>query len=206
MITIVDYGLGNIKSITNMLKYLNIESKVTNSADDIKNAERLILPGVGSFDAGMRGLHATGYIDALNHKVLSEKTPILGICLGMQLFCKSSTEGENPGLGWIDARSIRFFSNVVNDNKYKVPHMGWNEVQVVRESFLSGLYRNPLKFYFVHSYHLVCEDISASIGVANYGYDFTCAVQKDNIYGVQFHPEKSHRYGLALLERFNALK
>lgn len=206
MITIIDYGLGNIKSISNMLKYLNVESCVATSADDIVRAEKLILPGVGSFDAGMRGLHATGYIDAINYKVMEQKTPILGICLGMQLFCKSSTEGEKPGLGWIDARSVKFFSDTPNEQKIRVPHMGWNEVKVVRESFLTGLYRNPLKFYFVHSYHLVCEDVSSSIGVANYGYDFTCAVQKGSIYGVQFHPEKSHRYGLALLERFNALK
>jgi len=201
-ITIVDYGMGNLGSIKNMLKHLGIASVITADSNKIMSAEKLILPGVGAFDNGIKILTERGLIDALNKKVLEEKTPILGICLGMQMFTNKSEEGQLSGLGWIDAEISRFKFNG-NDNKLKVPHMGWNLMEQSKESkLLDGMYNEP-RFYFVHSFHLTCTDENDCLGFTDYGYRFVSAVEKNNIYGVQFHPEKSHKFGMKILNNFS---
>ena len=198
MITIVNYGLGNLNSIRNMLKYIGSESVITDDPKRIEESTKLILPGVGRFGAGMKGIKEKGILEALNYKALKERIPILGICLGMQLLTKGSEEDDVDGLGWIDAHTIRF----PESNDYKIPHMGWNEVKVVN--------RNPLipddtaynKFYFVHSYYVKTVQDSNTIFETDNGIKFASGIQKENIMGVQFHPEKSHKYGIALLKNF----
>jgi len=166
------------------------------------NAKKLLLPGVGSFDAGMRNLEESELIPILNHKVLLEKTPILGICLGMQLLTHRSEEGIKSGLGWIDAETIKF--NLAPELKLKVPHMGWNYVNVNKENALINR-ESKNRFYFVHSYYVKCFDENQSIATSNFGIDFTCMVNKENVYGVQFHPEKSLKFGMKVLENFAKL-
>jgi glutamine amidotransferase len=201
MIVIIDYGMGNIGSLQNMIKKAGGTSTISSNARDIENAEKLILPGVGAFDNGMINLQKLGLIDVLNKKVVVEKTPILGVCLGMQLLTKSSEEGVLSGLGWLNAKTVKFkFTG--DSKKLKLPHMGWNTITIRKESLLfNGMYEDA-RFYFVHSYHLVCEDESDILTTTNYGYDFVSAVEKGNIFGVQFHPEKSHKYGLKLIKNF----
>jgi imidazole glycerol-phosphate synthase subunit HisH len=199
VISIVDYGMGNSGSILNMYKHLEIPAQVVSTPEEIAKAEKLILPGVGAFDTAMRTLKEKGLLDALNKKAKS-KTPILGICLGAQLLTKKSEEGTLPGLGWIDAETKKFsFKQPLN-----VPHMGWNYIHETRKNKLfAGIDAEP-RFYFVHSYHLVCNE-PCDIATTNYGYDFVSAVQKGNIYGVQFHPEKSHKFGMHVLKNFAEL-
>jgi imidazole glycerol-phosphate synthase subunit HisH len=196
MIVIIDYDAGNLGSILNMLKKIGVPAKISSDIKDIENANKLILPGVGKFDYGINNLRNGGLIDLLNRRVLLEKCPILGICLGMQLFSKSSGEGKEPGLGWIDAET-KYFS-FANNSQFKIPHMGWNTINVVREG---NLFKDlcDSRYYFVHSYHLVCKSEEIILAKTYYGYDFVSAIQKNNIVGVQFHPEKSHKYGLKLL-------
>lgn len=200
-ITIIDYGIGNLASIANILKKIGISSNITNNRKDIEQAKKLILPGVGAFDYGMKNLKEYGFIDLLNEKVLAQKTPILGLCLGFQLMTKGSEEGILDGLGWFDARCTKFkFSS----QHYKIPHMGWNFTHNKRPNQLTkGL--DTMKFYFVHSYHITEEKQDDIILSVNYGYDFTCGMQNDNIYGVQFHPEKSHKYGMQLFKNFASI-
>lgn len=201
MIAIIDYGCGNLGSIQNMLKKLGAESIITSDAKQITIASKLILPGVGAFDTGIKNLHEKGMWDILNKKVLEQKIPILGICLGMQLMTKNSEEGKLNGLGWIDAFTIRFNFSKINEKK-KIPNMGWNFIEIKKQSKLfTEMYKNP-KFYFVHSYHVKCNESNDVLATANYGYTFDCAFEHDNIYGVQFHPEKSHKYGMKLLQNF----
>lgn len=203
MIAIVDYDMGNVASVANMLKRIGIpDAKLTRDPEDLRRADKIILPGVGAFDRGMRNLRAFGLLDVLNEAALERRVPVLGICLGMQLLTKSSEEGELPGLGWVDASTVRF--RFGDASGLKVPHMGWNYVKPTRE--------NPLipagvrsRFYFVHGYYVACESPRATIASATYGFDFACAVNHDNVYGVQFHPEKSHRFGMALLGSFVGL-
>ena len=201
MIVIIDYGMGNIGSLQNMIKKAGGTSTISSNARDIENAEKLILPGVGAFDNGMTNLQKLGLINVLNKKAVVEKTPILGVCLGMQLLTKSSEEGVLSGLGWLNAKTVKFkFTG--DSKKLKLPHMGWNTITIRKESLLfNGMYEDA-RFYFVHSYHLVCEDESDILTTTNYGYDFVSAVEKGNIFGVQFHPEKSHKYGLKLIKNF----
>jgi len=201
MIAIIDYGLGNLGSIKNMLKKIGAQSSITRDHADIENASKLILPGVGAFDNGVQNLRDFGLVDLLNRKVLQDKTSILGICLGMQLMTKSSQEGILPGFGWFDAQTIRF--NLGGSaKKYTVPHMGWEFVIPVKESKLwTGMYANP-RFYFVHSYYIKCNQPSDTLITTNYSHDFVSGFEKDNIIGVQFHPEKSHKYGMMLLKNF----
>ncbi len=205
MITIVDYGMGNLGSISNMLKKIGAASQVSSDAAAIAAAGKLILPGVGAFDAAMQRIDASGLRPTLERRVLEDKVPVLGICLGMQLLAESSEEGSHPGLGWIRAEVLDFRGRVPPD--LKVPHMGWNVVVPTRPCALTqGLAEmvDP-RFYFVHSYFMRCRDPGDGILRTNYGVDFDSAVHRGNIYGVQFHPEKSHRFGMTLLHSFASL-
>lgn len=204
MISIINYGLGNLGSILNMFKKLGIQAQLVDQPEQILNSTKLLLPGVGSFDAGMQNLNNSGMISALNEKVLNQKTPILGICLGMQLLTKGSEEGKLPGLGWIDAYTYKFdFGS--NPEKLKIPHMGWNFITPNKQhKLVSNLPENP-RYYFVHSYYVKCNSPEDELVVCHYGIDYTCGVERNNIMGVQFHPEKSHKYGFQLLKNFSEL-
>jgi imidazole glycerol-phosphate synthase subunit HisH len=201
MIIIIDYKMGNLGSIFNMLKKIGISSKISSSHDDILSASKLILPGVGAFDNGMQNLKQAELISVLNEKVLIHKAPILGICLGMQLFTRSSEEGKSAGLGWIAGSTSRFRFDA-NRTRLRIPHMGWNTVAFKQDSIFHYGYEEEPRFYFVHSYHVVCDQEKNIAGKTLYGYEFVSALQKDNIYGVQFHPEKSHKFGMRLLRNF----
>lgn len=198
MITIVDYGMGNLGSVKNMLRYIGVESRLTNNPEELKNAKKIILPGVGSFDKAMKRIEESGFRDVLDEKALKEKVPILGICLGMQLLTNGSEEGKLPGLGWVPADTIRFARN----NGLKVPHMGWNNVEQSTPSQLTNELTGDSRYYFVHSYYVRVENDLNSILKTNYGLSFDSAIQRENIYGVQFHPEKSHKFGMQLLKNF----
>jgi glutamine amidotransferase len=200
-IVIVDYGLGNLGSVANMLKrggVPNRQVKISSHPEDVARAEALILPGVGAFDHGMQNLESRGLIEPLRRRVVEEKTPLLGICLGMQLLGRSSEEGERPGLGWLDAETRRF--TFEGKEQLAVPHMGWNSTHDEVPVLFEGL-REP-RFYFVHSFHLVCRDPSDVAARCTYGVPFTAAVRRGNIYGTQFHPEKSHKLGMQVLQNF----
>lgn len=203
MIAIIDYGLGNLASVLNMFRKIGVRDVlITSDSEQISSAEKIILPGVGAFDAGMKNLEESGLIPLLNKKALNEKVPVLGICLGMQMLGKRSEEGERPGLGWIDAETVKF--EPPSELKLKVPHMGWDYIKVNRlNPLLESESRD--RFYFVHSYHVKCLNASQSLATCNFGGEFTCAVNKDNIFGTQFHPEKSLRFGMKVLENFAKL-
>lgn len=201
MIVVINYGVGNLGSISNMLRKIGTEAIVTADPSEIERADKLILPGVGAFDNGIRNLKERGLFELIKKAVENRKTPILGVCLGMQLFSKGSEEGKLAGFGWLNARTVRFkFDDPL---KYlKIPHMGWNTIKVEDPSpLVQGLDRDS-RFYFVHSYHLDCRDEKDITAVTNYGYDFPSVIRKENIYGIQFHPEKSHKFGMRLLENF----
>lgn len=198
MIVIIDYGLGNVGSIKNMLKKIGIESRITDSIGEIEKADKIILPGVGKFDAGMQGIRERGLLPVLNNKVLVEKVPLLGICLGMQILTDSSDEGKDTGLGWIHGVTKKF----ILPEEYKIPHMGWNTVDYVKRTPLTlGVEENE-RYYFVHSYYVKPKSSDDILMQTNYGKKFASAIYHDNIYGVQFHPEKSHKYGIKLLGNF----
>jgi glutamine amidotransferase len=201
MITVIDYEMGNIGSIINMIKKAGGEVILSSDLAKIETAEKLILPGVGSFDTGMQNLNKLGLIDVIGRRVITEKVPILGICLGMQLLSEKSEEGVLPGLRLIRGRTAKFkFNNA--DANLRIPHMGWNSVNIKKESPLFyEMYENPA-FYFVHSYHVVCNNPDDVLTTTNYGYEFTSSLQRENIFGTQFHPEKSHKYGLRLIRNF----
>ena len=202
MIAIVDYGMGNAGSIQNMLLRLGHMSVITYDAEKIQQAEKLILPGVGSFEQAIRNLDERGLRSVLNRRVIEERVPILGICLGMQLFSKGSEEGEEvAGLGWFEAYTRRFDFSALN-RKLRLPHMGWNTLQVTNPHYIVDGMVDDARFYFVHTYHVECEHPSDVVATAGYGHSFTAIVARDNIVGTQFHPEKSHRFGLALMRRF----
>lgn len=201
MIIIVDYGMGNLGSVLNMLKKAGVESKISSDLNDIYKASKLLLPGVGAFDMAMKRINKDGLREVLNQKVLVEKVPILGICLGMQLLTRGSEEGNLQGLGWIAADTIRFS----NQNGLKVPHMGWNIVYPSSPSQLTSGLPKESRFYFVHSYCVHVDHECDSVLKCTYGIDFDAAVQHENIYGAQFHPEKSHKYGMKLLENFSKI-
>ncbi len=201
MIVIVDYQMGNVGSIKNMLKKLGYNSVVSGDTEVIASAERLILPGVGAFDEGMKNLERLNLISILNKQVLKKQTPILGICLGMQLMCRKSEEGERCGLGWIEADTVRFKRHP-DRHDIKIPQMGWNRVTPVRYSSLFTNFHDDIRFYFVHSYHLICDNPDDVLGKTVHGYEFASAIEKNNISGTQFHPEKSHKYGMKLLKNF----
>lgn len=200
MIAIVDYRTGNLGSIKNMLKKLGAPAVITSDPAEIEQADKLILPGVGAFDGGMQNINRLGLRPVLDKKVLEEKTPILGICLGMQLITRKSQEGAGPGLGWIEADTIRF--TFTPDQKLKIPHMGWNYVSVTGDHPLFAGLEDEARFYFVHSFHAVCDRTEDALTMTSHGYDFASAIGRDNIMGTQFHPEKSHKFGLRLLQNF----
>jgi glutamine amidotransferase len=198
MIAILDYGIGNLKSVYNMFKKVGIKSIITSDIENIKKADKYLLPGVGSFDHGITNLRNAPFFKILEKEVLENKKPILGICLGMQLLTNSSEEGKEKGLGWIDAKTVKFN---LEDKTLSIPHMGWNKTYPIdKNNIFSNLEEN--RFYFVHSYHVVCNDKSNILATTNYGQQFTCSIYKNNIYGVQFHPEKSHKFGMQLFKNF----
>jgi imidazole glycerol-phosphate synthase subunit HisH len=207
MIVIIDYKMGNIGSIANMLKKIGANSCVSNEAEVIMKADKIILPGVGSFDSGITNLIGLGLDDILKENVFLRKKPVLGICLGMQLFANKSEEGILPGLGFINAEVKKFdFAKKEYDKILKVPHMGWNGVRCIKDSpILRKRIDQEDRFYFVHSYYVDCFDKEDVIGISHYGIDFISAYCKDNIMGVQFHPEKSHKYGIELFKNFAAI-
>lgn len=203
MIKILDYGMGNCGSIKNMLRYLGQDATIVTHPSDLNDAKGIILPGVGSFDHGMK--HLEPFINVLENKVLKENIPFLGICLGMQLLLERSEEGKSKGLGWIKGEVKRFdFSSLDTRRKIVVPHMGWNEVTPVNNSLLMKPVDKdkPDRFYFVHSYHAYQVSEDNQLSKCNYGYEFTCGIYRNNIYGVQFHPEKSHKFGKHLFKQF----
>jgi glutamine amidotransferase len=204
MITIVDYGLGNIRAFLNVFKRLRIEARTAATAADLAGSSKLILPGVGHFDGAMRLLNGSGMRDALDDLVLRERVPVLGICVGMQMLARSSEEGTEPGLGWLDG-TVKSFHTLLPGTPWPVPHMGWNDVRPLARRGLFDALESDGRFYFLHSYCFDSDRSEDVAAVATYGLEFTCAVHRDNVYGVQFHPEKSHQWGSQLLKNFASL-
>lgn len=201
MIAIIDYGLGNLGSIQNIIKKVGGSSFIVKCKEEIYSADKVILPGVGSFDKGIRNLKELGYVDAICDIALVRKKPILGICLGMQLLTHGSEEGMEPGLGFINAKARKL--NRSHYDALKKVHMGWNKVTLKRNSALfEGMEGVENRFYFVHSYFVCCEDKNTIITTTNYGEEFVSSFELNNIYGVQFHPEKSHKYGMKVFKNF----
>ena len=200
MITIIDYGVGNIGSLVNMFKRLSIDCQITNCPQIISKAKKIILPGVGKFDHGMTNLIKSDLVNILNQKALVEKIPILGICLGAQLMTKFSEEGNSIGLSWFDASVIKFDSNNI-----RVPHMGWNFINIHKDNLLIKDDNIEKKFYFVHSYYIKANITSDILFTSYYGEEFVSGMSKDNIFALQFHPEKSHQFGMGVLNKFNQI-
>lgn len=201
MVTIVDYGVGNLASIQNMLKKAGSGALISSLEEDILAAEKLILPGVGAFDTCVEKLQVSGLLNAINKKALEDKVPVLGVCVGLQLLMEESEEGRLPGLGWVKGRVVKFKQDLLPP-ELKIPHMGWTDVEVCKSSRLfEGMYEEP-RFYFVHSFHLQPDDPEDALVEATYGYKFVAGVERGNIMGVQFHPEKSHKFGMKLFENF----
>ena len=198
MIVVVDYGVGNLLSVSNMLRKAGGDAIISNDPKDVLAADKLLLPGVGSFDYAMKMLNASGLREALDDFALQYKRPVLGICLGAQIMGNDSEEGEAAGLGWIDMKCHK----LPRTADYRVPHMGWNQIDVRKECPVLSKLENDARFYFVHSYHMKCIDSNDQLATAFHGVEFTCAFQRDNLIGVQFHPEKSLRHGLQLMRSF----
>jgi imidazole glycerol-phosphate synthase subunit HisH len=204
VISIFDYGIGNIHAIANIYKRLNIPVRIARTTEDLAEAERVILPGVGAFDWAMTRLNNSGMRSVLDDLVLSKRRPVLGICLGMQMLGKRSDEGALEGLGWIDGE-VKKFNGVLPTHRGYLPHMGWNDVEPRSQE---GLFRDigeTGRFYFLHSYYFAPKDQKLILGVTDYGGAFASSVRAGNIYGVQFHPEKSHQWGIQLLKNFAEL-
>jgi len=200
MLYIIDYGMGNLGSVGNMLKKVGAQFVITSNPRELEKATKLILPGVGAFDNAMRNLKELGLIDLIKFKVLEERVPILGICLGMQLLTEGSEEGTHEGFGFIKGHALKFH---FEDNTLKIPHMGWNEVKLCKNSRLfAGMENQENRFYFVHSYEVECTNKEDILTTTVYGYEFVSSFEKDNILGVQFHPEKSHKFGIMLYKNF----
>jgi imidazole glycerol-phosphate synthase subunit HisH len=198
MITVVDYGMGNLGSIQNMFKRIGVAAEVTGDAAVLARARKILLPGVGAFDSAMQRINASGLRAVLDHKALEERVPVMGICLGMQLLTRASEEGSLPGLGWIPASTRRF----PHSPDLKVPHMGWNVVTALRDSPLTAGLPAESRYYFVHSYYVHADDRRDAVQSTHYGVTFDAVVAHDNLYGAQFHPEKSHKYGMGFLGNF----
>jgi glutamine amidotransferase len=200
MIAIIDYSMGNLGSIKRKMDIIGVKSIITSNVHEIKNCNKIILPGIGHFAKAVSEIRSRGLWDLLSHQVLNEKKPVLGICLGMQLMAKYSEEGNSEGFGWFDAKVIRF--KVSDTIRYKIPHMGWNTITPLKDSSLFEKIALDSEFYFVHSYHVLCNSPEDVLAETTYDYNFTSAFQKANIFGVQFHPEKSHDAGEMLLRNF----
>lgn len=200
MLVIIDYGMGNHASVLNMIRKVGGAAKVSSDPNHLMSASKLILPGVGSFDHGVLQLHALGLFPAICERV-SRGIPILGICLGMQLLANRSEEGRLEGLGFIDAEFKKFFF-CNNSTEFRVPHVGWNYLRVEKKNPLFPYDGSEQRFYFTHSYYAVCHNDADILATTEYGFRFTSAYSRDNIFGTQFHPEKSHRFGMAVVKRF----
>ena len=200
MITIINYGMGNLGSVQNMLKRIGVKSVITSDINEIEKAEKILLPGVGAFDAAISKIDELNLRPVLTFMAKEKKVPFLGICLGMQLLTDSSEEGVLKGLNFVPAKTIKF--KFPENSDLKIPHMGWNLVTKKTESVLTKNFTNEFRFYFVHSYHVKCDNPINSILTTNYGYEFDSAIQNENVFGAQFHPEKSHKYGMQLLSNF----
>lgn len=200
-IVVIDYGMGNLGSVSNMLKFIGANNKITSDLDQIRKADKLILPGVGHFDKAIQNIHQLNLMDTIKKKVLIDQIPILGICLGMQLLCNNSEEGQGNGFGFIEAQVKKFkFSRSID---LKVPHMGWNQIKILKNDskIIEGL-EDKTRFYFVHSYYVKCNKINDILTKTVYGNEFVSSFEKNNIIGVQFHPEKSHKFGIKLFSNF----
>jgi len=197
---IIDYGMGNLNSVLKKINKISGNVLITSSPEELQQASKIILPGVGHFSKAVNNIKQLGLWEVLNEMVFVKKTPILGICLGMQLMAKSSEEGNVDGFGWFDAEVIKF--KVSDKIKFKVPHMGWNTIEVKKQSKLTENLPLSPEFYFVHSYHIKSYNDSEVLANTIYDYEFASALEKDNIFGVQFHPEKSHDIGEKLLTNF----
>lgn len=203
MIGIINYGVGNVSSIINMLSYLDIDAQMVSNPMELVNYDKYILPGVGAFDTGMKQLNLNGFVEPLEIEIIKKKKPILGICLGMQMFARRSEEGSLPGLGWISADVVKFSAeNFSTETSLKIPHMGWSVLKLENKSSLHRNCDGSQKFYFVHSYHMVCDNPLEIAATAQHGITTTASVEKENIFGCQFHPEKSHRFGMQLFRNF----
>ena len=203
MIVIVDYGMGNLGSVENMFKKIGVKAIISSDLNLISKCSKLVLPGVGSFDSAMKKISSSGLLNILNNKAIIEKVPVLGICLGMQLLTNSSEEGIQPGLKWIDAETLAFKGRVPEN--FKIPHMGWNFVDFQTNNKILQEYERGSKFYFVHSYFVKVKNESNSLMSTNYGLNFDSAIVRENIFGVQFHPEKSHKFGMQFFKNFAKL-
>ena len=204
MITVLDYRAGNVNSIKKAFYRLGVDCQISNNNKVIKESQKLILPGVGHFKRGMENLKNSDFFDELNNLVLIEKMPVLGICLGMQLMTKKSEEGNIGGLGWIDA-DVKLFKFLDGKKKFKIPHIGWNNLKInKKEKLFSGIQDDDM-FYFVHSYYASLRDEKDSLSKTSYGLEFVSSFHKNNIFGVQFHPEKSHDQGLKILKNFASI-
>ena len=201
MITIIDYGLGNIRAFVNVYERLNISIKIAHKPDEIKNATKIILPGVGAFDHAMSQLNNSGLRDELEKQVIINNIPVIGICVGMQMLAKSSDEGKLAGLGWIDG-VVKIFDASKIPFKTRLPHMGWNTIDPVKKVPLLEGFDTQSRFYFLHSYYFVCNNPDDIIATTSYGISYTSAFARNNIFGIQFHPEKSHKNGIQLLHNF----
>jgi glutamine amidotransferase len=201
MITIINYGLGNIKAVANIYTRLNISYKIANIPNDVKDSEKILLPGVGAFDEAMTLLCESGFKAILDHEVLVNKIPILGICVGMQILGGNSEEGSLAGLGWIPG-NVKKISKDVLIHVPKLPHLGWNSIEIKRNTALLDNINEEDGFYFLHSYFFQCNNENNILATTNYGNKFASVINTENIYGVQFHPEKSHRNGIQLLKNF----
>jgi len=200
MIYIVDYGIGNLGSIENIILRTGGEVRISSNPTEIEKATKLILPGVGNFDYGMKKLKESGLNELIEQKALNEKIPTLGICLGAQMMCKSSEEGIEPGLGWFDANVKKF--DFLDNAQLRVPHMGWNFVKIKKESLVAKDLAENSRFYFVHSYHMLPNVKEDLLFETSYGYNFASGLQRENLYALQFHPEKSHSFGKQIFKNF----
>lgn len=205
MIVIVDYGVGNVASIVNMLRKIGESAVSSSDPATLASADAIILPGVGAFDHAMRKLRESKLLSYLETRVLRDRVPTLGLCLGMQLLTTRSEEGVERGLGWIAGQTVRFDADRV-DSRFTVPFMGWSDVESRRPHCLLDTEESEMRFYFAHSFHVECDDPSLVVGIARHGYSFPAAIAHDNILGVQFHPEKSHVFGMRVLRNFCALR
>lgn len=205
MIVIVDYGLGNLHSVEKAFKRVGSKAIISNKIDEIDSASKLVLPGVGHFKKGMEKLNNLNLLEVLDLKVIKQKIPILGICLGMQLMTSRSDEGDCKGLSWIDAETLKFDVKKVNNKKLRVPKIGWNEIKISRPSQILDGIQTKDSFYFVHSYYVKCKDNSNILSTTKYINEYVSSFNKDNIFGVQFHPEKSHNAGLKIIDNFSKL-